>query len=338
MVKVMILTNSLTGGGAERSMNLLSNLLLDNGYEICLVPLNSGTEDLIKPRCEIFEGRRPWPGSLLDTLKVLFKIQKKINSYNPNFLVLNCDLPEFIGSLTTGKHKLVAVEHTSRAWEKRTLLGKCVRLLLNLRKTKWIAVSSDLRIWPTGSEPISVIPNLVFTTSSRLKSEIEGQTKLVFIGRLSEEKDPFYFLEICKATSRPGLIIGSGILEKELSKKIKKENLNIKIIGHKPDPWVYVKENDLIIITSVYEGDGLVLLEAVKKNCNVLIREGEDLRRFSFPDYFYCDSIESFCAQIDHFISGDSKFLLRTEEKQKILLPRSESNILNLWSKILELN
>ncbi len=52
MKKVFIVTNSLSGGGAERAMNLVCAELsesLKNEIEITLVPINNGPKDLVEP-------------------------------------------------------------------------------------------------------------------------------------------------------------------------------------------------------------------------------------------------------------------------------------------------
>lgn len=41
-MKVAIVTNSLTGGGAERAMNLAANALHAAGIQVLLIPINHG--------------------------------------------------------------------------------------------------------------------------------------------------------------------------------------------------------------------------------------------------------------------------------------------------------
>ena len=59
MKAMAIVTNSLSGGGAERAMNLLAdNLDKFEDLDVMLIPINAGPPDLIQPSCEISEINR----------------------------------------------------------------------------------------------------------------------------------------------------------------------------------------------------------------------------------------------------------------------------------------
>ena len=92
MWRVMIVTNSLSGGGAERSMNLLANELTKRGWPVSLVPINSGKPDQVVPVCSVFPLNRIWNGSFLNTVVAFWNFNKVVNSWKPDIIVLNCDL------------------------------------------------------------------------------------------------------------------------------------------------------------------------------------------------------------------------------------------------------
>lgn len=103
MKAVAIVTNSLSGGGAERAMNLLAdNLGRFDELNVLLIPINAGPRDLVNPSCGISEIVRVWNGGLWDTLKAFFRYQSVILKFKPEFLILNCDLPEFSRHLLSG--------------------------------------------------------------------------------------------------------------------------------------------------------------------------------------------------------------------------------------------
>ena len=95
----MLVTNSLTGGGAERAMNLLSIELLNRGWSTALVPINAGGQDQVIPLCDVFPLERPWNGSLASTFKSVIKFNQVVRSWRPDVVILNCDLPELLGAL-----------------------------------------------------------------------------------------------------------------------------------------------------------------------------------------------------------------------------------------------
>ena len=62
MTKVLFLTNSLTGGGAERAMNIVANELVRLGFEVGLVPINQSKDDFVELNCPTFPLLRQWRG------------------------------------------------------------------------------------------------------------------------------------------------------------------------------------------------------------------------------------------------------------------------------------
>ena len=238
MKRVMIVTNSLSGGGAERSMNLLSNELTKRDWPVSLVPINSGKPDQVVPVCEVFPLDRKWNGSFMNTIVALWKFNKVVSSWQPDVIILNCDLPELFGALLFGKHNLVALEHASQPWGQRKLLGKVVRRILKLRKTTWAAVSTHLTIWPSKDKPNAVLQNSVLLPNEYKTGVIDSEIKrLVFIGRLSHEKRPDLALEIAKLTNLELIIIGDGLMKEELEKKALRESIKALFLGWAKNPW-----------------------------------------------------------------------------------------------------
>ena len=95
------------------------------------------------------------------------------------------------------------------------------------------------------------------------------KTKIVFIGRLVDQKDPFTFVEALKILNYKidfkALIIGKGIYYEQLKNFLSINNLNtkVKILNWKKNPYNYLKASNLLVLTSKYEGLPNVLLEAI---------------------------------------------------------------------------
>ncbi len=53
-MKVFFVTNSLSGGGAERATNTLVNALHSIGLDVSLITLNGGINDLVEPKRPVF--------------------------------------------------------------------------------------------------------------------------------------------------------------------------------------------------------------------------------------------------------------------------------------------
>lgn len=337
MSRVLIVTNSLTGGGAERSMNMLANELMHQGFTVGLVPINCGPEDQVRPLCELMPLDRTWPGGLRDTLTAYLKFGKVIKKWKPDILILNCDLPELFGALLIKSIPLVIVEHTSFPWNKRKRLGLMVRKILSFRGANWVAVSSHLENWPNGNSFIGVIPNPIDQKLEKTKLEYNAALKrIIFIGRLSLEKRPEWLLEIARHVPYPIEIIGDGALRKELENSVLRENLSINFHGQQLRPWDLINQGDLLVIPSQYEGDGLVLIEAMLHRSPVLVADIPDLRRFNLAESNYCLSPQDFIRAIVKFEKNLDSLVIPGDLCRAELSSRSISSVGKQWAIVLK--
>ena len=145
MSSIAILTNSFSGGGAERSMNILANEFQKNGFETSLIAVNSGPEDVVPRECATYCLERNWKAGFVETLKSRKKLKTVLNSLNPDSIIVNCELPELLIALTRTKSEIFVVEHASDPWRGRKFIGLIIRAILIAKKVKWVAVSRDLK-------------------------------------------------------------------------------------------------------------------------------------------------------------------------------------------------
>ena len=270
MKRVMVVTNSLTGGGAERSMNLACNELARRGWPISLVPINSGAADQVILTCEVFPIERRWRDSLFGTLKAILRFHRTVHSWKPDVVILNCDLPELFGATLLSRVQLIVVEHVNHPWNTRVNLGRVIRRLLQIRNSKWVGVSSHFLIWPNKLNPDSVIPNQILLSSQSHSAKTKAKDtckiqRLVFIGRLVPQKRPDWIIDIANVTGIPVEMIGEGELRALMEKSASERHLIVNFRGHLSDPWADLKDGDLLIVPSAFEGDGLVVVEGMQQ-------------------------------------------------------------------------
>lgn len=333
--RVMFVTNSLSGGGAERATNILVNALTDLGLQVSLVAVNSSTRDLIDPKCKTFELKREWQGGFVSVLVAYFKLQNVIWKWKPDYLVLNCDIPEFLGSLSLGKHKLIAVEHATFPWINRIQLGKVTRKILSARNTKWVSVSKHLKIWGTQALPDISICNAIVTPKIN-KSKSKGKIKrLNYVGRLSQEKQPLWVLEIAQRVNLPARIFGEGLLKKQLQDFGTKNGIETEFSGFVSNPWEFFEEGDLLIVPSSFEGDGLVLVEALSNRIPFIANDISDLRRFNLEDKNYAANINDFCNSISFNLNAIENLLSNETAVNGILGNREPAVVGQRWKSFL---
>jgi len=337
MERVMIVTNSLTGGGAERSMNLVCNELTKRGWPVSLVPINSGLPDKVIPLCEVFPLDRPWKAGVLRTTASILRFNQLVKSWNPDIIVLNCDLPELFGVFLLGKRRVVAIEHATNPWTNRLKMGKFVRNVLALRKVTWAAVSTHLTIWPQKKKPVAVLRNPVISFSG-FKADIfeRSISRLVYLGRLSSEKRPSLALELALMSELELVIIGEGYLRNELESKAVNKSINAKFLGRLESPWSQVQPGDLLIVPSISEGDGLVVIEGLQMQVPMLLADIPDFRRFGFPEKNYCSELSGFAERIKEYRNNLEELKIPIEISKPLLLERDLSVIGNAWEIFLK--
>ncbi len=92
---------------------------------------------------------------------------------------------------------------------------------------------------------------------------------VVAVGRLCEAKNYFLMLDVMKELELRGCpvecrIIGEGEQKEELlSYQEKKGIANVKFLGAKTNPYPYIRNADLYLSTSIYEGLSTTTIEAL---------------------------------------------------------------------------
>ena len=337
MKRTMFVTNSLTGGGAERSMNIVVNELSKRGWSVSLVPINASEQDLVIPICEVFPLERNWRGNIVNSLLAFARFVRVVRLWDPEVVVLNCDLPELFGSLLFGKRQLIVVEHSNLSWSTRHSLGKVIRKILQLRNTKWVAVSPHLKIWPTDELAQTVIQNPFLPSTNNIRGTLNPQhiLRLISIGRLSIEKCPHRILEIAAAARISVEIIGDGYLRTSLEKFASEIDINVNFRGHVTDPWSFIKQGDVLISTSRSEGDGLVIIEGLEREIPMILSDISDFRRFGLLEVNYCGTNDEYVNRIQEYASNRDSLIVSNEIVRSILSARSLEVIGDAWESLL---
>lgn len=334
----MFVTNSLTGGGAERAMNIAINELVRLGWPVKLVPINKGPKDFVQLECEVEDTNRLWKAGLIDTIKSYRKFKKIVSEWQPEIIIGTCNLPElYLGLLGNQANEIVIVEEAREPWSNRPLLGRLIRKRLARLGVIWIAASGHLRIWPTDLVPDVVIPNALtlFTRSSKVV-EKKVQTELVYVGRLSLEKRPDWFIEICAVSGLRGTIIGAGAEEDTLRSIATKTDAQVEFVGYLAEPWAGLDSSNLVIVPSRSEGDGLVVIEALNARLPILLSDIPEFRFFGLPDHHYCATPDAFISRILKFQNDFEMLIVSQEIREKILANRDPVVIGEAWDSHLK--
>ena len=139
--------------------------------------------------------------------------------------------------------------------------------------------------------PFSVLPIYIdlrrFEALAQNKAMLEVvpatahiEKNVVWIGRMEPEKNPMLALDAFMQARRNGhavklQFVGSGSLVEPLKQKVKDAKLseNVQFTAAFVDPLPYYAQADLLLVTSEYEGFGMVIIEALAARVSVLSRD-----------------------------------------------------------------
>lgn len=324
-MKILIVSNSISGGGAERSMRILNKEFNLQKIDATLLCLNNSGQD-VPLENEIILGRK-WKSGLWGTL-ANFRGFVQIYKFNsPDVLVVNCELPElYAAMLPLRVNRMICVEHTSQPWAGRRKFGGIVRSLLFLRRTEWITVNKgESRVWPLGSHAVH-IANPV--DAPRLSKSKDSLSPFVFVGRLREEKGIRMILDAVTKTGKSLSVFGNGTLEEELKNKYSDV---ASFNGFIENPWQSISPFQTIIVGSEYEGDGIVVAEAILAGIPILLRDIQDLRRFELSDNSYFKNREELERKIEQASTNPDVFRANQITREKLYTERSLEVVFSKW-------
>lgn len=114
---------------------------------------------------------------------------------------------------------------------------------------------------------VQVIPNYVLTDLFIPNGIEKGQAKpcLIYVGRLSQQKNLFGLLEALQGLAVRLVIIGDGPQRQQLEEKVISYGLEVSFLGNQPHHQLprLLNQADLFILPSIWEGHPKVLLEAM---------------------------------------------------------------------------
>lgn len=329
---VLIVSNSIGGGGAENSMREL-HVNLRKKLPCTLLALNndefsSGAQD------GIVVLNRKWGGGIFSTVITFFMLNLEISRIKPAALIVNCELAELLIAFSPlGKIKIFCVEHTTNPWNGRRMLGFVVRRALSLKNCVWVTVSSnETKIWQVRG-PIQHVPNPVreITLSNQNRPP-----RAVYVGRLNLGKRPDW--AVCAAAeARIGLsVFGDGPLLNELIGLGISLSSDVKFHGYLENCWDYVSEDDVLLMPSAFEGDGIVVVQAILAGMRILLADNLDLRRFDLPDECYVKNEQEMASKLAELdFTNREMYRAGRHLIQRLQKERSVESISNRWIKLL---
>lgn len=208
------------------------------------------------------------------SIKEINRVKKE---FKPDIIHAHDFSASVICSIIAGKTKMISHIHCNPLWIKKVNLYSILFLFLGKKTSKILTVSEAIKKEYVFSKflknKIICVNNPVDTESILKKVNIKEAIKeydICCTARISKEKNPYKFLSIIgelkkKMPNITAIWIGDGELKSDMDKKIKELNLenNIQLLGFQKNPYSYMAKSKVFLLTSNWEGYGLVAFEAL---------------------------------------------------------------------------
>ena len=123
------------------------------------------------------------------------------------------------------------------------------------------------------SDRIAILTNPI-DADEFVPKETETHVDLLWVGRLSPEKDPLVFVEACRQlrnrnVSFSAVIVGDGPLAESIRDRLAELDLeeHVSLVGWIDDPTRYYQRAEIFALTSERDALPLTLLEAMASGC-----------------------------------------------------------------------
>lgn len=284
MKKILFVISTLTGGGAER---VVSNLTLEMCKYVDIdILVNSVSEQDYPVEGNIISlGMKPRRyKNIWYQLRAFYKRfitlrkLKRRNNYCACISILDS---ANIANILTGKKycDIILTEHNTlsecNTLEFKLLIDPLIKILYN-RANKIVCVSKGVEQDLIDNFNIDFTKTCTiyngFVEKTDMDTNIRAKKyKVVTIGRLEYQKGHIHLIRafsevVSKYPEAMLYIIGEGSLRSELKRLVYKLGLDANVIfcGFSADPNVLLKDADIFVLSSVFEGFGNVLIEAMQ--------------------------------------------------------------------------
>ena len=170
---------------------------------------------------------------------------------------------------------------------------------------------------------------------------------LVFVGRFAEQKNPLFLIESINELQKTFKdfhldMYGSGKLKNEIIAKITKYNLDNFISVHEANNDIYaiLKNKDLLILTSIYEGMPLVINEAASQSIPTFSTNFGESTKDCISDnsgiFVDTNNPKIFAKELENLLRDNFKLLNLKEGAYNYSKKYSVETIIEKWKIILK--
>lgn len=296
MKKIILLTRTLSQGGAEKVLSTVS-LNLPSEYKKIIVVYDDTRIDyeydgkLIDLKTKVSKNLVLKFKSFYYRVKEMKNIKKQENT---DVAISFLDSPNFVNLFSKSNEKVIISVRNYKSGNKKNSYDIIFKMAMRLfyNKADNIVVVSNLikhdliNNFGISKDKISVIynPYNIDQIRSLAEKDISKEEKVIFenptlinVGRFSKQKGQKYLIKMIKDLSSviPNIqlvFLGEGSLEEELREQAMLLGVkeNVHFLGFKKNTYKYISKSDLFVFPSLHEGFPNALVEAMACGTPVL--------------------------------------------------------------------
>jgi glycosyltransferase involved in cell wall biosynthesis len=335
---VFHLITTISRGGAENQLLILVKEQIKQGLKVHVVYLK-GDPELRKD----FESSGALVHSELSKLLPLIQPMKFRQMIKGESTVVHAHLPraELIALFTFTRFKLFTSRHNAEPFFPGAprLVSNFLSRLIEIRANKIIAISNAVKDFLVSRGEVSDSENIEVVHYG-YHAQCEGKAhvftptdeivKLGTISRLTDQKDlPTMLCAFSAYLVRSGgsslSILGAGPLEIELKEFSKQMGIaeSVVFVGRSPLIYDFLIRLDAFVLTSKYEGFGMVLLEAMDAGVPIIASRNSAIPEVlgdDFPGLCTTGDVEDFCQKIDRLNDPRYRQMILDRQNKRLKL------------------
>lgn len=289
-MNIMFIVPSLCGGGAERvTVTLASQLCKKHSVVIVIysqVDMPYSVDERVKIECLNISGGKNTVEKNLNSIKRIQRLKKLKDQYAIDCAISMLYSPNFENVMSRRNERVIVSLRNKYSVNYKGFKGiinkyTCKEADLSVALSKNV-MHDQIQHYGTPENKIITIYNPCdihgistkgqLMTGNDIFDEIRKKSDFLVItaGRLTEQKAQWHmikaFAEVVKANPKATLVIlGKGHLHGYLQKLIEEMHLNanVYLMGFQTNPYAFLSKADVFAFTSLFEGFGNILLEAM---------------------------------------------------------------------------
>ncbi|WP_075340541.1 glycosyltransferase family 4 protein [Tenacibaculum agarivorans] len=279
MIIIHLITAFGIGGAEKLLLNTINRQIIN--HEVHLIYLKPINELVTSLDSRVKKSYIPLSFSTIHRLRMYFKQTK------PQVIHTHLSHADILGIFASigNKAKVFCTMHN--VFFKKNIMDHFLffiyKCLFKIKKTHVISISKSVedhvvnKLKQSSKRSYLLYNAIPFEEVSfqEEKKENNNLIHILFVGRLVKQKSVETLLKSIANLKKEKIkltIVGDGILKDKLEKMTKQLNINDKVIfvGSRKNVKTYFKNADVFVLPSVWEGFGIVILEAFRSKLAVI--------------------------------------------------------------------